>query len=1138
MSVAKNWRIPLALWFAGCVAADGEDDYSNNLFSDLAPLLALFGERVTMQFMSQSMGWADNFILAMAPIGIITVIVSAIRVGGPSWLKAIIGRARENLAVAEADLMSSTSKEVCELWNGRQVVRCMGSAPVSEFICLLPSGTQSSGKGLQIDARLETINVDDAVEKGYLEKFETNLWDCIMHKIHWNNPASDSKEEKGQATSNHLDPEIIIVRNTAADAPNVSLNSHSQFGRGELRAVAVIGTLLQLGALTYSGFAAYYPTLKLAKGGRPVADYAFPCTAAGTLTLVAALKTIVGTVVNLCGFVVQFIGLRGMHWSASIAQLGAALVMTGLRAWVRRGLAKPPQCERLTPGFELEWFATTLRDVDSAPWWPTTPESVGKLVRIWRMVTGGGPTTHGKQVKEVIKDWRIVTGENPIIHGKLVETREDEDASQRNDGKGTAHTVVRIRRDLGRLADWRGPASAEAVSLARAIEVTMDTLLSPPHTNNLTWSLRAHNAGWRAQSVKFRLQHDGTWKASADEIEAALSLWVYSVSETKRRQNEEKQGQSEPPRTKSHKGDAWLRAKGSSAELSLRILGLSTPALLRDLRWWMPSDAPRILEIEEDNGGELEVENHRVVGSDPQRVDIIECEQGGRTRYKSREPNFDLGNLLYAQDMFTAFMWAAAKTLKDPIKGGAEIRPDNTSSANAWQSFTLRNAQLSKMAQDIQSTGLGSLYQIYQSIIPPFSAQQKLPQADAIVELARQHAKEHERLRHWKDAGDVYLWLFRAAKTFPEESSIATRATAVLMEYLRTVTPAIELKEAQHYEERDIRDLKGVKLELEKELKTVDFRILSSIMGLYEEQGRGWECVPLKEAGFVREDKFYPDVFNFTRLHELAASGDFWKLKGILEENENVNPKDIHYWTPLHYAAAARSVEMVEALLQRRADVNPRDLLEWTPLHYACQCGRAPIVQVLLREGAELDAHGRDGMTPLLCAAMNGHLDVVRSLIEAGAALDVPDMSGNTPLLWAAFKGHKGVVEYLWQDANKKLRDHTGRTALHLAAMAGRVEVVMQLVELGADKEAKERSGWTPLHLAARNRHVDAVRLLIELGADKQAKDSNGRTPLDLAASSGYLNVERLLIELAADKEAKDGNGWTPRDLDTCEGLI
>ena len=82
------------------------------------------------------MGWADNIILAMAPLGIVTVIVGAIRVGGPSWLKAIIGRARENRALAEAELMSSTSHEVCELWDGHQIVRIIGSGPIREFIIL------------------------------------------------------------------------------------------------------------------------------------------------------------------------------------------------------------------------------------------------------------------------------------------------------------------------------------------------------------------------------------------------------------------------------------------------------------------------------------------------------------------------------------------------------------------------------------------------------------------------------------------------------------------------------------------------------------------------------------------------------------------------------------------------------------------------------------------------------------------------------------------------------------------------------------------------------------------------------------------------------------------------------------------
>ena len=47
----------------------------------------------------------------MVPLGIITAVVGALRVGGPAWIRAIIGRARENRASAEVELMSSTSHE-------------------------------------------------------------------------------------------------------------------------------------------------------------------------------------------------------------------------------------------------------------------------------------------------------------------------------------------------------------------------------------------------------------------------------------------------------------------------------------------------------------------------------------------------------------------------------------------------------------------------------------------------------------------------------------------------------------------------------------------------------------------------------------------------------------------------------------------------------------------------------------------------------------------------------------------------------------------------------------------------------------------------------------------------------------------
>jgi hypothetical protein len=84
------------------------------------------------------MGWADHIVLAMGPLRILTVIISVIRVGGPTWLKALVGRAIENLAAAELDILSSMSQEVCELWDREQVVRCIGPSHVTEFIILKP----------------------------------------------------------------------------------------------------------------------------------------------------------------------------------------------------------------------------------------------------------------------------------------------------------------------------------------------------------------------------------------------------------------------------------------------------------------------------------------------------------------------------------------------------------------------------------------------------------------------------------------------------------------------------------------------------------------------------------------------------------------------------------------------------------------------------------------------------------------------------------------------------------------------------------------------------------------------------------------------------------------------------------------
>ncbi|KAJ0138631.1 Quinate permease [Fusarium oxysporum f. sp. albedinis] len=124
----------LLLLVVEALADDDDTDFLMNVFSDLGPVLALFGEQFARQFLSETFTWYDHVIFACVPLGIMTAIAGAIRVQGHKFLKAFIGRARENKAAAEIEYMSSTSAEVGELFNGRGIVRTMGQPEIAQFI--------------------------------------------------------------------------------------------------------------------------------------------------------------------------------------------------------------------------------------------------------------------------------------------------------------------------------------------------------------------------------------------------------------------------------------------------------------------------------------------------------------------------------------------------------------------------------------------------------------------------------------------------------------------------------------------------------------------------------------------------------------------------------------------------------------------------------------------------------------------------------------------------------------------------------------------------------------------------------------------------------------------------------------------
>ena len=70
---------------------------------------------------------------------------------------------------------------------------------------------------------------------------------------------------------------------------------------------------------------------------------------------------------------------------------------------------------------------------------------------------------------------------------------------------------------------------------------------------------------------------------------------------------------------------------------------------------------------------------------------------------------------------------------------------------------------------------------------------------------------------------------------------------------------------------------------------------------------------------------------------------------------------------------------------------------------------------------------------------------------------------------------------------------------LHIASLAGHVEVVQKLVELGAVVNMGNKKGYSPLHCAALMGNLETCKRLVALGADLGATDIYGDQPVDRA---------------------------------------
>ncbi len=163
-------------------------------------------------------------------------------------------------------------------------------------------------------------------------------------------------------------------------------------------------------------------------------------------------------------------------------------------------------------------------------------------------------------------------------------------------------------------------------------------------------------------------------------------------------------------------------------------------------------------------------------------------------------------------------------------------------------------------------------------------------------------------------------------------------------------------------------------------------------------------------------------------------------------------------------------------------------------------------------------------------AARAGDLDRLAELISKDPALvDARDEGDHTPLHTAAMMGRMDAVMFLLEKgADVDARNTANQSPLLYAAYTGHAEIVDTFIAHGAEFNYRDTRGYTPIHFAAREGRKAVVELLVSKGVPVDERGYGGKTPLHFAAMRGHAGIVEFLAAQGADPATTDDDGMTP----------
>ena len=170
--------------------------------------------------------------------------------------------------------------------------------------------------------------------------------------------------------------------------------------------------------------------------------------------------------------------------------------------------------------------------------------------------------------------------------------------------------------------------------------------------------------------------------------------------------------------------------------------------------------------------------------------------------------------------------------------------------------------------------------------------------------------------------------------------------------------------------------------------------------------------------------------------------------------------------------------------------------------------------------------------TLLFLAIEKGNPGLTRILISAGAKAEAyNDTLGKCPIHVAIENQSSSQLKALLEQENNKANidglDQCGRTALHLAAEKGLMDLVQVLLDHEADVDLEDALGRrTPLYVAAINKDSEVVRLLLTYGASP-LNTCFGKTVQEVIEEHmDYFDVSKVQVLKKARKNSMKEFGY------------